>query len=153
MIRSRRPLYHRLLRLRVLRPGQITTFLLFEGSVMVAILLALAEVVDWWGVLAIPVAVAVMVKLNDAVAAVLRRPVAVAQLDRSRLRGGPAVGISARPTTARLTSWISRERDVVARGIAAVPQPEHESGPAPHARRDGDERRRRDRGNQGRFAS
>ena len=100
MIRSRKPLYHRLLRLRHLRPGPLPTFVLFEGSVMVALLLALADLVDPWGILAIPVAVAVMVKLNDVIMVVLRRPVAAAQLDRPRLAGGPAIGISARPSTA-----------------------------------------------------
>ena len=40
------------------------------------ILLALAELVSWWGVLVLPVTVAVMVKLNDVVAGALTRPVA-----------------------------------------------------------------------------
>jgi hypothetical protein len=171
MIRSRKPLYHRLLRLRQLRPGSLATFVLFEGSILVALLLALAEIIDPWGVAAIPVAVAVMVKLNDVITVVLRRPVAAAQLDRPRLAGGPAIGVSARPPTAHLTRWISgddavadpaarpgptpfSDRDGVVRGIASVPQPDrNESGPAPRARPDGAEYRRRDRGNQGRFDS
>ena len=178
MNRSRRPIYHRLLRLRQLRPGPLPTFVLFEGSVMVAILLALADIVDAWGILAIPVAVAVMVKLNDVIMVVLRRPVAAAQLDRPRLAAGPAIGVSARPSTARLTAWISGddavadpaaqpdphrgdarpapppERDGVARGIASVPHSgREETGPIPRVRPDGGEHRRRDRGNQGRFAS
>ena len=104
MIRNRRPLYHRLLRLRQLRPGPLPTFVLFEGSIMVALLLALAEIIDPWGVLAIPAAAAVMVKLNDVIIVVLRRPTAAAQLDRPRLAGGPAIGVSPRPPTARLSA-------------------------------------------------
>ncbi len=144
MISARKPIYHRVLRLRQLRPSPLTTFVLFEGSIMVALLLALAEIVDWWGVLAIPAAVAIMVKLNDAITAVLRRPAALAQLDRPRLAGGLAIGVSPRPTTAHVTRWINDddavadpaarplprgapeprpERDGVARGIAAVSNP------------------------------
>jgi len=175
---SRRPIYHRLLRLRQLRPGPLPTFVLFEGSVMLAMLLALADLINPWGILAIPVAVAVMVKLNDVIMVILRRPVAAAQLDRPRLAAGPAIGVSARPSTAHLTAWISGddavadpaaqpdlhwrdashaplpERDGVARGIAAVPDSRRdETGPAPRVRPDGGEYRRRDRGNKGRFAS
>ncbi len=168
MIRSRKPVYHRLLRLRQLRPGPLPTFALFEGSVMVALLLWLADLIHPWGILAIPVAVAVMVKLNDVIMVVLRRPVAAAQLDRPRLAGGPAIGVSARPSTAHLTTWISGDdavadpaaqpgptprRDGVVRGVAAVPHPgADESGPAPRVRPDSAEHRRRDRGNKGRFA-
>jgi len=174
MIRSRKPIYHRMLRLRQLRPSPLTTFVLFEGSILMAVLLALAEIVDWWGVLAIPAAVAVMVKLNDAVTAVLRRPAALAQLDRPRLASGLAIGVSPRPATAHLTRWINDDdavgdpaaqpqprgaperrpaRDGVARGVAAVANPSDESGSVPHERLDDAEHRRRDPGNQGRFAS
>jgi hypothetical protein len=167
-----------MLRLRAIRPGPVPTFLLFEGSVMAASLLVLADLVKPWGLIAIPVAVAIMVKLNDIVAGVLRRPAAIAQLDRPRLVGGPAIGVSGRPATARHTMWIPNddavidpsarpmpdptspggapagpERDGVARGIAAVPAAEDDAGPAPRKRSDGAEHRRRDRGNQGRFAS
>ncbi len=138
---------------------------------MVATLLALADIIDPWGVLAIPAAVAVMVKLNDVITVVLRRPAAAAQLDRPRLAGGPAIGVSPRPPTARMTTWIEGDdavadaaarpdqtplsgRDGVARGIASVPQPDRSgSGTVPRMRPDGTEYRRRDRGNQGRFAS
>lgn len=60
--------YHRLLRLRHYRPGPVATVVLFEGSIIVSIVLALAEILDWWGVLAVPIAVAAAVKLNDIVA-------------------------------------------------------------------------------------
>lgn len=61
----RRPLYARVLRLRHLQPSSLWCFLYFEGAVALGVLLALAEVVSWWAVLALPVAVAAMVKLND----------------------------------------------------------------------------------------
>jgi hypothetical protein len=62
------PLYHRLLRLRHYRPGAMMTFVLFEGSITVAAVLSFAEVLEWWSVLAVPTAVAVLVKFNDLVA-------------------------------------------------------------------------------------
>ena len=64
----RRPLYARLLRLRYLHPGGLACFLLFEGTIALGLLLALAELVDWPVVVLLPVGVAVMVKLNDLVA-------------------------------------------------------------------------------------
>lgn len=66
--RRRRPLYARLLRLRYLHPGGVACFLLFEGMIVLGVLLALAELVDWPVVILLPVGVAVMVKLNDLLA-------------------------------------------------------------------------------------
>jgi hypothetical protein len=60
--------YHRLLRLRHYRPGRVMTVVLFEGSIVVPALLWLADILEWWGVLVIPVAVAGLVKFNDLVA-------------------------------------------------------------------------------------
>jgi hypothetical protein len=84
-IRSRRadvsrdkPLYARLLRLRHLSPSGFLCFVFLEGAVALGFLLALAELVSWWGVLVLPITVAVMVKLNDVVAGALTRPDAVA---------------------------------------------------------------------------
>jgi hypothetical protein len=144
MKQIRQPLYHRLLRLRHLWPGPMATFVFFEGSVMLAVLLSLAEIVAWWSVLVIPATVGVMVKLNDVVAGVLRRPEAIAQLTRAPMADGTAVGRSPRPSAARLTAWIDLRRGAedarsrpeaalppdmassrgVARGIAAVPSPD-----------------------------
>lgn len=70
-----RPLYARMLRLRYLSPSGFLCFVFLEGAVALGILLALAELVSWWGVLVLPVAVATMVKLNDAVTGALIRPV------------------------------------------------------------------------------
>ena len=70
--RRRGSLYHRLLQLRYYRPKPVMTFILFEGSVILAVLLSLAEIVDWWSVLALPVAVAALVKFNDVIAGLTR---------------------------------------------------------------------------------
>lgn len=68
------PLYHRLLRLRHYRPGPLMTAVLFEGSIAASAVLALAEILSWWGVLAIPVTVAAIVKFNDLVLDLASRP-------------------------------------------------------------------------------
>ncbi len=71
---GRRPFYARALRLRYLAPSGIFCFIFFEGAIALGILLALAELVSWWGVLVLPVTVAAMVKLNDLIAGLLGRP-------------------------------------------------------------------------------
>jgi hypothetical protein len=172
MSRAGRPLYARLLRLRHLRLTQLTTFVLFEGSVLIALVFALAEIVSWWGVLAIPVAVAVMVKVNDIVAGVLHRPRGTAQVIPPGGENPVAVGWSPVPVAARITREIEEDDAVadpdaqpsgtepwVARGIAAVPnlpdspnrraRPPRPGTDVPHP--GGADRR--PRGNQGRFAS
>jgi hypothetical protein len=65
-------LYHRLLRLRYYRPRPLMTFILFEGSVIAAVLLSLAEILEWWSVLALPATVAALVKFNDVIAGLAR---------------------------------------------------------------------------------
>jgi hypothetical protein len=97
MIRSRRadpardqPLYARMLRLRHLSPSGFLCFVFLEGAVALGFLLALAELVSWWGVLVLPVTVAAMVKLNDVVAGALSRPAVAAA-------SAPVVGPSAAP--------------------------------------------------------
>lgn len=57
-----------MLRLRHLAPSGLLCFVFLEGAVVLGILLALAELVSWWGVVVLPVAVALMVKFNDLVA-------------------------------------------------------------------------------------
>jgi hypothetical protein len=69
-----RPFYARMLRLRYLAPSGFLCFVFLEGAVALGFLLALAELVSWWGVLVLPIAVALMVKLNDAVTGALIRP-------------------------------------------------------------------------------
>ena len=99
MIRSRRaepsrdqPIYARMLRLRHLSPSGFLCFVYLEGAVALGILLALAELVSWWGVLVLPLTVAAMVKLNDVVAGALTRPVA------SAAASAPVVTSSGSPT-------------------------------------------------------
>ncbi len=76
-VRSRRaeianqPLYSRALRLRHLAPSGLLCFVFLEGAVVLGILLALAELVSWWGVLVLPITVAFMVKFNDLIAGAL----------------------------------------------------------------------------------
>jgi hypothetical protein len=125
-----RPLYWRLLRLRCVHPRAAVTFLLFEGSIVLGVLLALAEIISPLGAVTIPVAVAVMVKLNDVVAYAMLRPAAVEQLARPRLRDHPARGVSAVAPGGRPTALLelddavadpaARPDTLVARGVAAV---------------------------------
>jgi len=129
--------YARLLRLRHINLGFYPSLLLFEGSVAVGAVLAFGDGIHPLGAVAIPVAVAVMVKFNDVVAGLLARPVAEAQLRRSR-SAPVVVGRSPVPRPSRLTQWIDRDDAVpyempaddeprdgavggVARGVAAVP--------------------------------
>jgi hypothetical protein len=68
------PMYARLLGLQYLAPGGFLCFVFLEGAVALGFLLALAELVSWWGVVVLPMVVATMVKLNDVVAGALIRP-------------------------------------------------------------------------------
>ncbi|GIM89074.1 hypothetical protein [Paractinoplanes toevensis] len=88
-----RPLYARLLRLRHVAPSGFLCFVFLEGAVALGILLALAELVSWWGVLVLPLTVAVMVKLNDTIAGALSRPAP------SSAAGFPQASPSLRPAT------------------------------------------------------
>jgi hypothetical protein len=100
MIRSRRarpepderPLYARMLGLRHVTPSGFLCFVFLEGAVALGFLLALAELVSWWGVVVLPITVAVMVKLNDVVAGALARADPVPA-------GGPSVVPVAPPAT------------------------------------------------------
>jgi hypothetical protein len=77
------PLYARMLGLQYLAPGGFLCFVFLEGAVALGILLALAELVSWWGVLVLPAMVAAMVKLNDVVAGALIRPAVPARTSSS----------------------------------------------------------------------
>ncbi|HEX6967512.1 MAG TPA: hypothetical protein VF174_01610 [Micromonosporaceae bacterium] len=81
------PLYARVLRLRQLSPGPMLCFVLLEGSLTLGLLLALAELAVWWIILALPMAVAVTVKANDMIAAVVLRSAAlVPEQEQERFR-------------------------------------------------------------------
>ncbi|WP_433376356.1 hypothetical protein ACQPZX_07685 [Actinoplanes sp. CA-142083] len=118
------PMYARLLRLRHVAPSGFLCFVFLEGSVALGALLALAELVSWWGVLVLPILVALMVKLNDVIAGALTQPAipagpaaARAEVLRPATAGGlgggaggdPAVRIAEEATT-RLPGVINRER-------------------------------------------
>ena len=123
---GKRPVYARALRLRHLNPGGLLCFLFFEGSIALGVLLALAELAPWWGIIVLPLAVAAMVKLNDVVAAshVRVRPVPAHVRPRTARPGGPTLRASvphARaadtpPPASRITS-----------GGAAEPPAEHDT--------------------------
>ncbi|WP_133884188.1 hypothetical protein [Glycomyces sp. NRRL B-16210] len=66
--RPRRPWYARTLRLKHLHLSNLWCVVLFEGSIALAMLMALTELVTWWVVLVLPLGVAAMVKLNDVIA-------------------------------------------------------------------------------------
>ncbi|MET7750687.1 hypothetical protein [Micromonospora sp. NPDC005367] len=125
-----RPLYARVLGLRFVNPGGVLCFLFFEGVVALAVLLALAELVSWWAVLILPAAVAVMVKLNDMVAAVVVRSAALVpeqERDRFRRQMEPVVG------RARV-EWVAHSVPgivVSAEPLGPAARPDlHEAGPA-----------------------
>jgi hypothetical protein len=74
---KQRPLYARVLGLQYLTPSGFLCFVFLEGTVALGVLLALAELVSWWGVLVLPVTVALMVKLNDVIAGTVIHPAGV----------------------------------------------------------------------------
>jgi len=105
---SLQPLYARMLGLQYLAPSGFLCFVFLEGAVVLGILLALAELVSWWGVLVLPATVAVMVKLNDVVAGMLARPAApTAARGVSPLAGRPVAESDAavNEPPAALPSW------------------------------------------------
>jgi hypothetical protein len=68
-----RPVYARALRLRHLNPNATLCFIFLEGAIALGVVLALAELVDLWGVILLPLSVAAMVKVNDMVAGAVVR--------------------------------------------------------------------------------
>lgn len=104
-----RPLYARVLRLRHLDPGGIQCFLLFEAVLAFGALLALAELVPWWGALALPVVVAVMVKLNDLIAGSVSQTYGPGTAGWRAPAGRPA-GCYRRPTAGSGFGGASRSR-------------------------------------------
>lgn len=103
-----RPLYARALGLRFVNPGGVLCFLFFEGAAALAALLALAELVSWWTVLALPAAVALMVKLNDLVAAaVVRSAALVPEQERNRFRRQVEPAVGRAPVPSRIAGYRS----------------------------------------------
>jgi len=83
------PLYARVLGLKHLAPSGFLCFAFLEGAIVLGVLLALAELVSWWGVLVLPLTVAAMVKLNDVVAGVVSNPATPAPRVASPAPGAP----------------------------------------------------------------
>jgi hypothetical protein len=108
---KQRPLYARMLGLQYLTPSGFLCFVFLEGAVALGILLALAELVSWWGVLVLPLAVAFMVKVNDVIAGSVSRPPAAASTPartpiRQRAAGTPSKSADAPQTDAAATSGV-----------------------------------------------
>jgi hypothetical protein len=66
--RSGRPLYWRLLRLKHVQPSSWQRAAFFEGSLVVAGVLVLADLASAWLLIVLPVAVALIVKAHDVYA-------------------------------------------------------------------------------------
>ena len=65
------PLYPRLLRLRYVAPNAWQRAVLGEGALAAAVLLVLADLATAWTLVALPLAVAAVVKAHDALAGFL----------------------------------------------------------------------------------
>ena len=71
---KRRPLYHRLLRLRHIAPTAWQRAAFADAPFALAVVLVLADVASAWTLLALPVAVAAVVKTHDLLAGALAGP-------------------------------------------------------------------------------
>ena len=71
--RPKKPLYPRLLRLRHIEPNAWQRAALGEGAIGVGVLLAMADLASAWTIVALPVAVAAIVKAHDALQGLLDR--------------------------------------------------------------------------------
>ena len=69
----KKPLYPRLLRLRHIAPNAWQRAALGEGAIGVGVLLAMADLASAWTIVALPVAVAAVVKAHDALQGLLER--------------------------------------------------------------------------------
>ncbi|WP_117215915.1 hypothetical protein, partial [Allorhizocola rhizosphaerae] len=93
---AQRPMYARTLGLQYLRPSSLVSFVFFEGSIALAVLLALAELAQWWIVAVLPLSIAAMVKLNDIIAGA-----AVASGGPARVRRARGRAVVPHPPTVR----------------------------------------------------
>ena len=115
-----RPLYARVLGLQYLRPSGLLCFLFFEGAIALAVLLALAELVSWWVVAALPAAVAAMVKINDVIAGAIayagaKRTKALGRASVPRRKVVEPVGPTAAPADQPVGSPEQRARQAATR--------------------------------------
>jgi hypothetical protein len=98
-----RPLYARALGLQFIQPSNLMCFLFFEGTVALGVLLALAELADWWAVAILPLSVAIMVKVNDAVAGAAARSGTGSRGSAVAAGRDSAAGRSARKVSGRVS--------------------------------------------------
>ena len=70
---KKKPLYPRLLRLRHIHPNAWQRAALGEGAIGVGVLLAMADLASAWTIVALPVAVAGIVKAHDALQGLIDR--------------------------------------------------------------------------------
>lgn len=84
---TRTPFYPRVLRLRHVRPNAWQRAALGEGALALAGVLVLADVATAWTLLALPVAVAAVVKAHDVVAGLLGAPATAWGRDDSGVPG------------------------------------------------------------------
>ena len=68
---AKRPLYPRLLRLQHIKPNAWQRAALGEGALGVGVLLAMADLASAWTIIALPVAVAGVVKAHDGLQGLL----------------------------------------------------------------------------------
>lgn len=107
--------------------------LFFEGSIVLAMLLAFADLVSWWGVIATPATVAAMVKLNDVVAGRLPDPHA-ARRPRARPEVLPTASAGSGEPSAD-------ETDTAVLGVVAVDEDADATVPLPPLREPGTDAR------------
>ena len=70
---EKKPLYPRLLRLQHIHPNAWQRAALGEGAIGVGVLLSMADLASAWTILALPLAVAAIVKAHDALQGLLER--------------------------------------------------------------------------------
>jgi hypothetical protein len=88
------------LRLRHLAPSGLLCFVFLEGAIVLGVLLALAELVSWWGVLVLPATVALMVKFNDMVTGSLAQHQVATETATARATVLRPAAMPAQPETA-----------------------------------------------------
>jgi hypothetical protein len=107
----KRPLFIRLLRLQNIHPSGLLCFVLFEGAIGFAVLLALAELVSWWAVLVLPTVIAALVKINDVVAGAYNRAELTRRFTTRRTPGASARGVAVVPSSRDDETWVSDDID------------------------------------------
>jgi len=70
---KKKPLYPRLLRLRHIHPNAWQRAALGEGAIAAGVLLAMADLASAWTIVALPVAVAAIVKAHDSLQGLIDR--------------------------------------------------------------------------------